>query len=91
MRRLFTLLCAFLLLFAPAATPLAQQPAQQKQSQPKEQTVYVTRTGKKYHRAGCRYLSHSSIPISLKDAQARGYEPCEVCRPPERNRLEARE
>ncbi len=47
-----------------------------------EATVYVTRTGKKYHRAGCRYLSRSMIPISLDDAQA-GYDPCSVCDPPE--------
>lgn len=47
-----------------------------------EATVYVTRTGKKYHRAGCRYLSRSMIPISLEDAQA-GYDPCSVCDPPE--------
>ena len=47
-----------------------------------ESAVYVTRTGKKYHRAGCRYLSRSMIPISLEDAQAE-YDPCSVCNPPE--------
>jgi micrococcal nuclease len=41
-------------------------------------TVYVTRTGKKYHSAGCRYLK-SSIPMSLKDAIAAGYTACSVC------------
>ena len=45
-------------------------------------TVYITETGECYHRSGCRYLSHSKIPISLKDAKARGYRPCSVCRPP---------
>ena len=30
---------------------------------------YATRSGTKYHRAGCRYLSKSSIPYSLADAQ----------------------
>jgi endonuclease/exonuclease/phosphatase family metal-dependent hydrolase len=44
-------------------------------------TVYVTRTGKKYHQASCRYLSKSKIPMSLKDAAAR-YTPCSVCDPP---------
>lgn len=43
--------------------------------------VYVTRTGAKYHRVGCRYLSRSSIPMSLKDAKLR-YSPCSVCNPP---------
>lgn len=46
-------------------------------------TVYVTRTGSKYHADGCRFLSKSKIPISLKDAKARGLGPCSVCRPPE--------
>jgi micrococcal nuclease len=42
--------------------------------------VYITRTGAKYHRSGCRHL-RSSIEISLKDAQGRGYAACKVCRP----------
>jgi endonuclease YncB( thermonuclease family) len=45
------------------------------------ETVYATRTGAKYHRASCRYLAHSQIPMALADAAAR-YSPCSVCRPP---------
>lgn len=45
-------------------------------------TVYITNTGKKYHRDGCRYLTKSKIPVSLSEAKARGYEPCSVCKPP---------
>ncbi len=48
-----------------------------------EVTVYITRTGAKYHRAGCRYLAKSMIPIDLGRAEARGYGPCSVCKPPE--------
>ena len=44
-------------------------------------TVYVTRTGEKYHREGCRYLARSQIPMQLSDAAAR-YGACSVCRPP---------
>ncbi len=44
--------------------------------------VYITETGECYHRGDCRYLSHSKIPISLKDAKAQGYRPCSVCNPP---------
>jgi len=43
----------------------------------------LTQSGKKYHCDGCRYLASSKIPISLKDAKARGYTACKVCRPPE--------
>jgi hypothetical protein len=48
-----------------------------------EVTVYITRTGKKYHRAGCRYLAKSMISVSLKEAKQRGFGPCSVCGPPE--------
>jgi len=43
-------------------------------------TVYVTRTGAKYHRSGCRYLRQSKISISLSDAK-KSYDPCSVCKP----------
>jgi hypothetical protein len=47
-----------------------------------EVTVYGTRTGSKYHRDGCRYLSKSKIPMTLKQAKERGLTPCSVCNPP---------
>ncbi len=50
------------------------------EDQTAEQTVYVTRTGKKYHRGGCRYLRSSRIPMKLSAARIR-YGPCSVCRP----------
>ena len=43
--------------------------------------VYRTQTGKKYHRAGCRYLKKSKISIPLKNASLL-YSPCSVCKPP---------
>ena len=48
---------------------------------PQAVTVYVTRTGKKYHRGSCSYLRRSKIPISLADAKL-GYGPCSRCSPP---------
>ena len=44
-------------------------------------TVYITRTGTKYHRLGCRYLSKSCISISRSAAIAKGDTPCSVCNP----------
>lgn len=70
------------LLLCPVALPVATPQGTQTQQDPKVQTVYITRTGKKYHRDGCRYLAASKIPISLKDAKAKGYTACKVCRPP---------
>ena len=47
-----------------------------------ELTVYVTKTGKKYHLGSCSSLRRSKIPISLKEAKAR-YSPCLRCGPPQ--------
>ncbi len=47
----------------------------------KKQTVYITKTGTKYHRGHCRYLSKSKIPMCLRNAK-KFREPCSVCRPP---------
>lgn len=43
------------------------------------ETVYITKTGSKYHRAGCRYLRKSQIAISLSEAKNEGYTACSVC------------
>lgn len=45
-------------------------------------TVYITQTGKKYHRDGCLSLRRSRIPVSLIEAKKKGYVPCSVCQPP---------
>lgn len=45
------------------------------------QTVYVTKTGTKYHKESCHYLRQSKYPISLKDAKGKAYESCKVCKP----------
>mgnify|MGYP004663819813 CR=1 FL=1 len=44
-------------------------------------TVHITRTGSKYHKAGCSYLK-SDIPINILDAVNSGYTPCSRCNPP---------
>lgn len=45
-------------------------------------TVYVTKSGTKYHREGCRYLRKSKIAVGLAEAKQR-YGPCSVCKPPQ--------
>jgi len=50
-------------------------------SQPIEETVYVTKTGEKYHRGNCGYLSKSKRAIALSEAKAAGYTPCSRCKP----------
>lgn len=43
--------------------------------------VIITRTGECYHCDGCRTLK-SRIEVTLQEAVARGYRPCQVCNPP---------
>ena len=86
MKRIFLLLFV-LSLFWPSAGVVSLLPAlpptTQQAVDPQTATVYVTKTGKKYHRDGCRSLSRSRIPMTVKEAKAKGYTPCSVCRPPE--------
>lgn len=39
-------------------------------------TVYVTKSGKKYHTASCRW---GDIPMLLSEAIAAGYDSCDKC------------
>ena len=58
----------------PTAAPGAGQGSQ-------SDIVHATRTGKRYHAAGCRYLSKSDIPMTRQEAEAKGLTPCRVCNP----------
>ncbi len=42
--------------------------------------VYITNSGTKYHKKGCRFLKQSSKAISLRKAKE-SFEPCGVCKP----------
>lgn len=48
---------------------------------PNEETVYVTKTGNKYHRSTCRYVKKSKIAMTKSEAQKKGYKACSVCKP----------
>jgi len=52
------------------------------QEDPAKVTVYITKTGEKYHRDGCISLRKSRFAVSLKEAVERGYGPCKICQPP---------
>jgi len=45
------------------------------------QTVYTTKTGKKYHRSYCKHLKYSKKEIKLAKALSFGYKACKVCKP----------
>lgn len=44
--------------------------------------VYITESGKRYHKENCSCLYASKEKISLADAVNEGYEPCFLCVPP---------
>jgi len=44
-------------------------------------TVYITKTGVKYHRENCRYLNQSKISVSLDKLNTHTYSACSVCNP----------
>lgn len=50
-------------------------------SDKKSKTVYITKTGKKYHKDGCSSLSKSKIAIDKDEAENKGYTPCSKCNP----------
>ena len=47
----------------------------------KEQVVYITKTGKKYHKGSCHHLKKSKIEIKKSKAKELGYTACAVCKP----------
>ena len=47
----------------------------------KEQVVYITKTGKKYHKASCHHLKKSKIEIKKAKAKELGYTACAACKP----------
>jgi hypothetical protein len=83
MRRLLATLTLGISVLCPVALPVVAQHATVTHQDNQTQTVYITRSGKKYHSDGCRYLAGSKIAISLKDAKAKGYTACKVCHPSE--------
>lgn len=59
--------------------PLTEQ---ETQTQNNTATVYRTKTGSKYHSAGCSYLK-SSIQTTVSEAKSMGLTPCSRCNPPQ--------
>ena len=72
-QRVLRQIAVVLVLVLAAATLLAGQSA--------DTVVYVTKTGAKYHRAGCTSLRSSSIATTLGQASIK-FEACKNCKPP---------
>ena len=73
----------------PVVTPIVDTtgsdrslPTIEPDEEPTSQTVYVTKSGTKYHLGSCSHLSKSKIEKSLSEAKNAGFEPCKTCNPP---------
>ena len=44
-----------------------------------EDTVYLTKSGNRYHKQNCHTLKGNGSPINIKDAEAKGKTPCKIC------------
>ncbi|MEI6131260.1 MAG: hypothetical protein WCQ41_00355 [Bacillota bacterium] len=89
MKRLLSILVALVLSFSMlgglSVTSSAEQNMQSVRVElaaKKDVTVYITRTGKKYHKSGCSYLRKSKIAIKLSVAKKRYFTACSRCHPP---------
>jgi len=54
--------------------------AAEKKDEKADVKVFVTRSGTKFHVAGCKFVDKDSTAISLADTKGK-YEPCAVCKP----------
>jgi len=77
----FYLILLFLAFLMPASYGSEPAPRSHSLEIKKEATVYITKTGKKYHKDGCRYLSKSKIETTKQSAIKDGYGACSVCKP----------
>lgn len=67
---------------APESEATKPTPANSTTTTPtKGATVYITKSGTKYHAIGCRHLSKSQTSITVETAKKQGLEPCGDCKP----------
>ncbi len=68
----------------PAPDPTPDPTPEQPSDDGLDTIVYVTKTGKKYHMAGCPTIKRSKNLTSMtaREALSRHLDPCKVCNPP---------
>jgi hypothetical protein len=59
----------------------ATLPTRVERIQPVTEVVYITKTGKKFHKSSCRYLKSSKLKTTKAEAKEAGYTACKVCKP----------
>lgn len=56
-------------------------PQHETESQTLSETVYVTPSGTKFHKQGCRYIKNKNVKEYSRTDAANKYSPCSVCEP----------
>ena len=70
------------LLIAEASAEPTIEPATEPEAEPTGATVYITPSGKRYHRPDCYHIEgHSTISISKTEAENFSKTPCKTCKP----------
>lgn len=50
------------------------------EDEPEGETVYITKSGKRYHKADCRHIAGRDVKeITIAEAEEDGYTPCKDC------------
>lgn len=60
---------------------IPSQDAKEEKLEAKKEIVYITESGRKYHRPSCKFLNDSKLEIHKDDAISKGYTSCKVCNP----------
>ena len=78
--RRWWMVAAFALVLAlPSSIGMAVPTLGHAAAEKKDCTVFVTRTGNRYHKSYCSSLRKSRIPMSRSEAIKAGYTPCRRC------------
>jgi hypothetical protein len=80
--RILRVLLAIALVVSSPLLPIPAGAVVSAQQDPNKVTVYITKTGEKYHKDGCSSLRKSRFPVTLREAVTRGFGACKNCRPP---------
>lgn len=67
--------------FATALTTVTEAPTISDLSAEIYNTVYIGKTGTKYHKQDCGSLKGKGTAISFDEAIAQGRTPCKICKP----------
>lgn len=73
-----------ILIFAGLMISVVSSAQEKEKATENDITVYITKSGVKYHKSTCNYLKGGGIPKKLSEVKDT-HSPCSVCKPSELN------